>query len=232
MKINKKIWLPIALSIILFLSFPFNFLTMDYPLGIFYLIYLVSYIILFLIPIIIVYKKKLSYIYYIGIVFIGSIIFLIIGYYGSEYGHIKDIEESKKTLEKVEHLQKLMNERDVNKLEDKFKNIKASSNQDISSYQEDIVNTVDEFLNNIGIITLETYISNDGYTKKKLLIEGDKSKLEILFYINGYKLEGIIKNKNDTKLPKGQEICYTSRHDCPDKLLVLFDFIQKINIDK
>ncbi|NDK08385.1 hypothetical protein EOM39_04020 [Candidatus Gracilibacteria bacterium] len=205
---------------------------MDYPLGIFYLIYLLAYILIFLIPIILVYKKKLSYKYYIGIVLIGSIIFLILGYYGDKYGKIKNIEETKKTFEKVENLQKLMNERDVNKLEDKFKNIKASSNQDITFYQEDIEKGIDEFVNNIGIITLETYINNDGYAKKKLSIEGDKSKLEILFYINGDKLEGIIKNKSDTKLPKGQEICYTSRYDCPDKLLVLFDFIQKINIDK
>ena len=232
MKINKKIWLPIALSIILFLLFPFNFSTMDYPLWIFYLIYLLAYILIFLIPIILVYKKKLSYKYYIGIVLIWSIIFLILWYYWSEYWHIKDIEESKKTLEKVDKLYKLMNERDVNKLENKFKNIKVSSNQDITFYQDDIEKWIDEFVNNIWMINLEVYVTDDWSIKKKISIEGDRTNLDYSFYIKWDKLEWIIKNKSDTKLPKLQEICYTSRYDCPDKLLVLFDFIQKINIDK
>lgn len=240
MKINKKIWLPIALSIILFVLFPQNFSFVYYHLWIFYLIYLVAYIILFLIPIILVYKKKLSYKYYIGIVLIWSTIFLILWYYWDRYSYIKHIEETKKTFEKVEHLQKLMNERDINKLEDKFKNIKASSNQDITFYQEDIEKWIDEFVNNIWMINLEVYVTDDWSIKKKISIEGDRTNLDYSFYIKWDKLEWVRKNRFDFNPPKWadnskidsekQEDCYTSTFMCSKDMIYLFDFIQKTNI--
>ncbi len=133
-------------------------------------------------------------------------------------------------------------EKNIDKLEKEFYNKKTYFYQDITVYQDDITKWIDEFINNIWIINFEAYLSDDWYIKKKISIEGDRTDIYYSFYIKKDKLYWVRKNRNDYNHPKWEdnskiesekhEDCYISLNNCSKDMLFLYDYIQKLKIDK
>lgn len=127
-------------------------------------------------------------------------------------------------------------------LDYRFTSENELSFKDITIEEDQIMNWINEFVNSLWMIRYSVFSDRYWYTKKMILIQWDRKDLVYSFFVKWDKLYGARKSTYEYNPPKWADYskleaeknvdCYASLNNCRKDILFLFDYIQKLKIDK
>ncbi|MDD3144652.1 MAG: hypothetical protein PHV23_00915 [Candidatus Gracilibacteria bacterium] len=107
---------------------------------------------------------------------------------------------------------------------------------DLTIDEENIMKGIKEPIYSIGMIRYGLYNELNGYIKKTILIQNERTDLEYIFFIKGNALYAIRKVRSDFNPPKWDDYskldskkytdCYLSLNNCSEEVLFLYNYIK------
>ncbi|MDD3793831.1 MAG: hypothetical protein PHI37_03400 [Candidatus Gracilibacteria bacterium] len=123
----------------------------------------------------------------------------------------------------------------IDTLEYNFSSVSEIEFKDLTIDEENIIKGIKEPIYSIGMIRYGLYNELDGYIKKTLLIQNDRTDIEYIFFIKLNVLYAVRKVRSDFNPPKWDDYskldskkytdCYLSLNNCSEEVLFLYDYI-------